>query len=125
MAAQPPAGQYSKPPAAAAQRAPAPKRRGPSGCLLWLFVITMLAISLLGLGFLQPVKLAVAQEFIIGVTRGGIRETIEVTSVDSCIRVAGSDQLQSITRTRRVTTYNNGAILEIVFSDPPLPADCR
>lgn len=85
----------------------------------------MLAISLIGLGFLQPVKLAVAQEFIIGFTRGGIRETIEVTSVDSCIRVAGSNQLQSITRTRRVTTYNNGSVLELVFSDPPLPADCR
>lgn len=125
MAAQQPAGQQSKQQPASQTKSPSPKRRGPSGCMLWLFVITMLAISLLGLGFLQPVKLAVAQEFIIGVTRGGIRETIEVTSVDSCIRVAGSDQLQSITRTRRVTTYNNGAILEIVFSDPPLPADCR
>lgn len=125
MATQQSAGQQNKQQPASQTKSPPPKRRGPSGCLLWLFVITMLAISLLGLGFLQPVKLAVAQEFIIGITRGGVRETIEVTSVDSCIRVAGSDQLQSITRTRRVTTYNNGAILEIVFSDPPLPADCR
>ncbi|WP_298405664.1 hypothetical protein [uncultured Chloroflexus sp.] len=123
MAAQSSAGQPSRSPAA--QQAPASKRRGLSGCFLWLFVITMLAISLIGLGFLQPVKLAIAQEFIIGVTRGGIRETIEATSVDSCIRVAGRDQLQSITRTRRVTTYNNGSVLELVFSDPPLPADCR
>ncbi|WP_322512665.1 hypothetical protein [Chloroflexus sp.] len=126
MAAQQPAGQQQqvRPPQTAQKKPPAP-RRGISGCSLWLFVIVMLAISLLGLGFLQPAKLAVAQEFIIGITRGGIRETIETTSVDSCIRVAGSDQLQSITRTRRVTTYNNGAVLELTYSDPPLPADCR
>ncbi len=122
-ARQAPAGQpQGTAPQVGARKPPAQKR---GGCMLWLFVVLILIISLLGLGFVQPVKLAIAQEFIIGVTRGGIRETIEATSVDSCIRVAGRDQLQSITRTRRVTTYNNGSVLELVFSDPPLPADCR
>ncbi|WP_298815178.1 hypothetical protein [Chloroflexus sp.] len=115
--------QRSQPPAQAQSKPPVKRRR--SGCTLWLFVLVMLTISLLGLGFLQPLRLAIAQEYIIGITRGGIRETVQTTSVDSCIRVAGSNELQSVTRTRRVTTYNNGAVLELIFSDPPLPADCR
>ncbi len=114
--------QQGRPPA---QPQKPPPRRRSGGCILWLFALVMLVISLLGLGFLQPVKLAIAQEFIVGVTRGGIRETVETTSVDSCIRIAGSSDLFSITRTRRVTTYNNGSTLELIFSDPPLPADCR
>ncbi|MGQ9480233.1 hypothetical protein [Chloroflexus sp.] len=110
------ATQPAKPPAK-------PKRR--FGCTLWLFVFAVLTLGLLGVGFLQPVKLAIAQEYIVGFTRGGIRETVETTSVDSCIRIADSNELVSIPRTRRVTTYNNGTVLEITFSDQPLPAECN
>lgn len=118
------ATQPAKPPATANQKPSAkPKRR--FGCTLWLFVFAVLALGLLGVGFLQPVKLAIAQEYIVGFTRGGIRETVETTSVDSCIRIAGSNELVSIPRTRRVTTYNNGTVLEITFSDQPLPAQCN
>lgn len=120
------ATQPAKPPATAQKPPAKPKRR--SSCALWLFVFfvfAVLALGLLGVGFLQPVKLAIVQEYIIGFTRGGIRETVETTSVDSCIRIAGSNELVSIPRTRRVTTYNNGTVLEITFSDQPLPAECN
>ncbi|WP_322488375.1 hypothetical protein [Chloroflexus sp.] len=115
----------NKPPAQSTQPEKPPAKRRAIGCNLWLFILAMISMSLLGLSFLQPTKLTIVQEFIIGIPRGGIRETVETTSVDSCIRVAGSNELLSITRTRRVTTYNNGSVLELIFSDPPLPAQCN
>ncbi len=124
MGTQQPGAQQGQSAAQQGPKKPAPKRR-PWGCIIWPLILVVATISLLGFGFLQPVQLAVVQEFVIGIPRGGIRETVQTTSVDSCIRVAGSNELQSITRTRRITTYNNGAVLELTFSDPPLPADCR
>ncbi len=122
MASQQPA----KPPATPAQQQPQkPPKRRRSGCTIWLFILVFLILSIIGVGLFKPVTLAIAQEFVVGVTRGGILKTEEETKVDSCIPDEKTNALVSVTRTRRVTTYNNGSVLEITFSDPPIPADCR
>jgi hypothetical protein len=122
MASQPPA----KPPATPAQQQPQkPPKRRRSGCTIWLFVLVFLILSVIGFGFFRPATLAIAQELVIGITRGGILITEEKTWVESCILDQETNELVSVPRTRRETKFNNGSVLEITFSDPPLPADCR
>ena len=93
---------------------------GRSFFLLLLF-LSVLAIS--GVGLFAPVRLALAQEQVLGLLHGGVVSSEEVSYVDGCVRIKGLEAAQAIARVHRTTTFKDGTTLEIIFSERPVPTN--
>ncbi|NJM07956.1 hypothetical protein HC891_19845 [Candidatus Gracilibacteria bacterium] len=95
-------------------------RRGVFGAGFIFFLMLVIAggLTIGAIGLFAPTRLALVQEHTLSVLHGGIADTSEVIYVDNCVQVEGADSPQAITRTRRIVTYRDGTMLEIVFSGP-------
>jgi hypothetical protein len=89
-----------------------------SGLIFFLMLVILGGLAIGAVGLFAPTRLALVQEQTLGVLHGGIADTNEVVYVDNCVQVEGAEGPQAITRTRRIVTYRDGTMLEIVFSGP-------
>lgn len=94
-----------------------------TGIMLLLVFIFIGALGLAGVGLFAPVRLAFVQEQALGLLHGGVADRQEETYVDGCVQVPGADGLRAVTRTQRITSFNDGTSLETVFSNPPVPTN--
>jgi len=106
---------------AASPAAIKPRRRGLGGFgLLFFFTLCIAgALALGGLAVFAPTRLAIPQERVIGLFHGGIAGSVEETFVDGCVSVPGVDGARAVTRTRRITSFNDGTTIEVIFSGQP------
>lgn len=94
------------------------------GLVMMLFVaLTTALLMIAALGLFAPNSLALVQEQSLGVLRGGIVDRQEQTFVDGCVRLAGFEVPQAITRTRRTVSFADGTSLEVMFSGQPNPTN--
>ena len=100
-------------------------RRGVNVGLFILGLILLLAVTLaISVGTLfSPNSLALGQEQALRLFHGGIAGRHEETFVDGCVQVEGTESPQAITRTRRLTLFNDGTTLEVIFSGRPAPTN--
>lgn len=99
-----------------------PRRKSFFGSGFTFFVLLFLigALALGGITLFLPVRLGMAQEYLVGMLHGGIADSYEEHYVDGCVTVPGVDGPRAITRTRRYTTFRDGTTLEVVFSGRPV-----
>jgi hypothetical protein len=102
-----------------------PRRRSATGAVLLLIILLSSQVTMLGVGFFAPAKLAVVQERIIGLLHGGIARSEEHTFVDACIEGQGAEGPQAVTRTIRTAVFLDGTSLSVSFSTIPTPTNSR
>jgi hypothetical protein len=91
--------------------------------MILLILLLLGSVSLFGVGFLAPARLALAQEQVLGVLHGGIVDREERTFVDGCVRVEGLDAPQAVTRTIRLSRFGDGTSLMVIFDSRPTPTN--
>lgn len=94
------------------------------GSLLPLFLglIIPFILFIIVLGYLSPIHLGRAQEFVLERIHGDAVSREDETFVENCIDVAGQPAPQTVIRTRRKVTYRDGYSVEIITREPH--ADC-
>ncbi len=96
-----------------------------AGGLVFLIIIVLVVISLGGTGFMAPVRLGLAQEFVLGVVHGGIVDVREDIYVDNCVRIEGDERVLAVQRTRRTVFFGDGTTLETIFSGQPVESNAQ
>jgi hypothetical protein len=85
--------------------------------VLVIVVSVMLVLAMAATGYLAPARLSMIQEHSIGLVRGGVIDTQESYSVETCVPIDGREGLWAVSRTRRTTFYNDGTSLLVEFTD--------
>ena len=102
---------------------PRQRSMGGAGFISLLILIGFGALGIGGVALFSPTRLALAQEQALALVHGGIASTEERTYVDGCVATSDSDELSAVARTRRMITFADGTMLEVVFSGQPQPTN--
>lgn len=104
-----------------------PQRRSGGGLMMVLLLLVLLGVggAVVGMAFLAPARLALIQEYTIGLLHGGIETREEHSFVDACVPIPGADKPQAVSRTVRTTTYRDGTSLVVTFSSSPSPTNSQ
>ncbi len=87
--------------------------------VLFILVLMLVGGGILVTAVIAPTNLTYIQEEALGILHGGIRERQEQQFVDNCIPIEGQEGLRNVTRIRRTVFYNDGTLLETIYSGAP------
>ncbi len=100
------------------------KKGGRSGILLLLLVLVVLVPGALwAVGTYEPIKLAVMQEKVLSLIKGGSTTPREEVKMDGCVEIPQGDQViyRAVRRVERTVRFADGSEMQIIYSEPPEP----
>jgi hypothetical protein len=92
--------------------------------LLLLVLVLLVPGSLWAMGTYEPVKLAIMQEKVLGLIKGGSTAPREEIKMDGCVEITGKDGqviYRAIRRVERTVRFADGSEMTIIYSEPPEP----